>query len=380
MAAALSRQGLDADVLVYGKNAVLLDYWSTCVRRFGLSANTSAILLENEGGLDLTGKRSMKGAIAGVASALDLLLRELRRAAPNALFVFVGWPNLARSGADRRDATDVKVVTANRWRYTVEAEDTFTQALRELNSEAELLFASRVLRAAVNASNTSASLLDGHVHPGPSGHATMGELVARLLVARLHAAQCSRGPGAGCRAKVAAAAAAAPEAEEECYLTADKLPLAAALEAGVSLRDEGGEKGVRKLGLVSTREGARLSLGPVLAGVRCGVFMTSLGYLQSWRPNQGEFYVQCVGGCACQRLPGAVSTDFPHVGTGYRITRDGYRRDIHEMAGMSVTAFTRFLLYKRNETACMLNVRAPESRGTAQHALPIPNSSARVAL
>jgi hypothetical protein len=124
------------------------------------------------------------------------------------------------------------------------------------------------------------------------------------------------------------------------------------------LRDEGSDKGVRKLGLVSTREGSRLSLGPLLTSVRCGVFLVSLGYLQSWRPNQGALHVACVGGCSCHKMPGMISTEFPDVRTSYKRSLDGYKRDTHEMAGMSVTTFTRFVLHKSNGTACTLNVRA----------------------
>jgi hypothetical protein len=371
---ALARQGIEADVIVYGKNAVMTDYWSVCAQRFGLSTNTSAVLIENHGAMDLTGKRASGGAITGVATLAGDLFQELRRSAPNALLVYVGWPSMGGSSA-RKDTWDVTTVTANRWRMTVEAEGSFAGALHQLDSEAHIIFASRLLVAAFNTTRSSNAtrlrLMDGPVHPGPDGHIALGEATANFLAPRLHMCTRVHSIASNCQARRKASAAAgsaavaAGAADDECYLTADRLPLAAPLEADVALRDEGGKKGVSKLGLVSTREGTILSLGPVLATVRCGVFVASLGYLQSWRPSQGAFHVACGGGCDCVRYPGGMSIQFPDVSTTLPRSVDGNRRNLHEMAGMSVTAFTRFVLFKRNESPCVLNVRAsvqPERR------------------
>ena len=70
------------------------------------------------------------------------------------------------------------------------------------------------------------------------------------------------------------------------------------------LRNEGGDKGVHKMGYVSSRVGETMGIGPVLPEVRCGVLLASLAYLQSWRNSSGSFSVQCKGGCECHPEPG----------------------------------------------------------------------------
>ena len=86
-------------------------------------------------------------------------------------------------------------------------------------------------------------------------------------------------------------AATRPKAEKEvCYLSADRIPVAKA--GDWSIVDEGGEKKIQKLGYLSRRVGDALRLGPIAPGT-CGSAEVNLGYLRSWRPDQGAFAIDC---------------------------------------------------------------------------------------
>lgn len=113
------------------------------------------------------------------------------------------------------------------------------------------------------------------------------------------------------------------------------------LPEGITLRDEGGKKAVRKLGLVSDVPGGKLSIGPLASGVSCGLLSVSLGYLQSWRPEQGRFRIDCVG-CSCFGPQGAwarAADAFPIVNT-FKSSVPSKARD--EMHNASITVFTSF--------------------------------------
>ena len=90
--------------------------------------------------------------------------------------------------------------------------------------------------------------------------------------------------------------------------------------SGWTLVDEGGAKGVHKRGLVSARVGDILRIGPIASDVRCGLLSAQLGFLQSWRPEQGALRISCVG-CKCHGLPGFWNSrayPFPLVQTSTR--------------------------------------------------------------
>ena len=131
-----------------------------------------------------------------------------------------------------------------------------------------------------------------NVHPNAAGHAFLAEAVARHIVLRLQQSW-------GARLPTASAASTLPDVneKEECYPTARLLPVAAG--ECWHLVDEGNAKGVQKLGYISARVGDWLRLGPVPLGV-CGVASANVGYLRSWRPDQGALVLSCASGCKCK--------------------------------------------------------------------------------
>ena len=150
----------------------------------------------------------------------------------------------------------------------------------------------------------------------------------------------------------AAAAAAPSEAEAEEASAAPQW----------ELRDEGAaDKGVTKLGYVSTRPGAvlRLALTPPMGkrlsgGCARAELLARLGYLLSPRLSQGQFAVQCHG-CACARLRGrfGVLSPFPVVDTYL-----GRSRSSEWVTNMTVTSTTEFSVdYHAGARDCVLAIR-----------------------
>ena len=90
-------------------------------------------------------------------------------------------------------------------------------------------------------------------------------------------------------------------------------------------------------------------LGPILPEARCGLFDVSLGYLISWRREQGALHVSCTGGCACMPMyqyrwqKSRDHEPFPllHTWTYARGTSVD-----PALANASTTAYARFLLVK----------------------------------
>ena len=85
------------------------------------------------------------------------------------------------------------------------------------------------------------------------------------------------------------------------------------------LVDEGGAKGVRKLGLLSRVPGQTLLLGPLLPErPRCAAVCVSVGYLHSWRTEQGALRLECDIGCSCAPRFLQVDTQARHGVKGER--------------------------------------------------------------
>ena len=61
---------------------------------------------------------------------------------------------------------------------------------------------------------------------------------------------------------------AADSHSEACYMSARDIPVPLPVAPGITLRDEGGDKGVEKLGYVSEVEGSTLTIGPLAVGMR----------------------------------------------------------------------------------------------------------------
>ena len=96
-----------------------------------------------------------------------------------------------------------------------------------------------------------------------------------------------------------------------------------------------GNRGIPKLGYLSTQPGEVMRIGPILPTVRCALVRAKVSFLRSWRPNQGSLKISCAGRCRCMALPGVwarESDPFPVVST--------YAPRTHA----SVTSSTRFIM------------------------------------
>ena len=352
---AAAKSAASVSVNMWGKNAVGLDYFSICPGRFQLSANTTVVLIEGEPAMAFHLARGNQAHLRVYASSLVGLTQGLRRVAPNAVFGFLGWSMLTKNVSRLfRD------------------EISFAKYVHEYDPSIEFAFASSLLTDLEQHrswSNTSAadffrSLYADGAHPNREGHALLGELGARLVFDALlrdadrqqcQAPHSERGDTGTMQP---------PDdprrggSREWCYLSADDIPVVQPLEPGIDLKDEGGDKEIKKLGFVSHSPGSTLSVGPIAPSAQCGLFEVSLGYLQSWRPHQGSFRLKCVG-CECTKMPGMFArgaNPFPVVNTLTSTdAKAGNGHRTHELVNASLTMFTKFMLFKSAET-CFLNV------------------------
>ena len=349
----------DIKVRVWAKNAIDATYFAQCTEsRFKLSAATGIVLIELEGAYQALGANGLR--------AVRALLSRIQRGAPHAVLGFVAWPSTASD--PRSLETALRNATGTRG-------ETF-----------DTVFATPLLHAAnAHASHPTryyptASYYADHIHPNLAGHALLGNAAAYMVGRGIleAAAGCARQSLAGRRRSpswiaahrlvesqaLAAPPRAAAQVVELCINSADELPVVPPLE-GWALRDEGGAKGVRKLGYASGRVGASLRIGPLLPSIQCGLFDVSLSYLQSWRQESGAFRITCEG-CTCNRIPGGWSDafhtyPFPLVQTwsygiaSGRSNRNAYEREFASIANASLTVSTRFALHK-DAPDCYLNV------------------------
>ena len=370
LSAMLSRAGHPAkvEVHVYGKNAVESTFFSQCTKtRFQLSANTSVVLVELEAAYQAGGAHAMQ--------SLRTLLSRVRRGAPHAALGFIAWPSQHGSPA------------------TLEA--ALKNASGMHGELYDVALATPLLQAA---SSPGKAYYGDAVHPNLAGHTLLGTAAAYMVSKGILDTRCDAvGHGytqhrAGARAAEISMSAAAngtadehprtsppsPDAAVElCMGSADELPVVQPVNGWV-LHDEGLKKGVRKLGYVSNHVGAKLTIGPLLPDIRCGLFDVSLGYLQSWRPEMGALHISC-SGCKCTGIPGEWSKGafpYPTVQTwsyasapklSQQVGSKLFQRDFAPTANASLTVSTRFALFK-GEAPCYLNVthekalRAPANK------------------
>ena len=317
---------------VWPKNAAPLRFWLQCTASsFELSPTTNIVLVETEPTLTSTDHHD-----------LQQLVRALRRGAPNAVIGFVLWPSQRQLTHDRAAERMVRRMAA-------------TEGF-------DVLSASTMLDAATRVGAHSA-LYGDLVHPSLDGHAMIGALVCAWLVANLMASA-KRCPLSEHLHRAAATNIATPlpaslslsppppavaAAYERCFARADEMPVVTPDATGWRLTDEGISKGVVKLGYVSTRPGDTLQLGPILPEAQCGLFDVSLGYLLSWRREQGALHVSCSGSCACMPMyqyrwqKERDHEPFPELQT-WTYAR-GQSVDT-ALSNASTTAYARFLLGK----------------------------------
>lgn len=311
-------------------------YFMMCPSRFGLSANTSVVLLEAEpahGFAQYLGPKvhgPPESFVSSKVAAYKSWARLVRRFAPNAWLGYVGWPGWGRALSLDGLAAEAAF---------------FSQVEEHL---AAATFALPVLIAA-SQRNQTRWYADG-MHPNQDGHALLGELAASLVMSSWP----SR-PGRSCAGTKGSALGnnvipSSEHSHDVCALDACDMPVT--LSRDFDLRDEGGTKGVKKFGYVSTVPGGFLTLGPLVPELNCALFEASVGYLSSWHPNMGAFDVSC-SGCECKPLAGAWANalKFPRVTTW----TSSDPKDATNSLNASLTLFNKFLLYK-TPAPCFINV------------------------
>ena len=244
--------------------------------------------------------------------------------------------------------------------------------------EVEAVFSAPLLQRAVDLGHLSSpyTLFADVAHPNGKGAALLAELAATLITTRLSDSEACAGPDTALERLEDSSAVEVPPPFQECFVSADRILVAPLLE-GIALRDEGGEKAVQKLGLVSEVPGGQLSIGPLASDVRCGLLSVSLGYLQSWRPGQGRFRIDCVG-CSCFGPQGAWAKEadpFPIVDTWKSSVASGHVRS--EMHNATITVFTSFYLYKQ-AGPCWINVTHLQPNNKHEQARHIHTNSSRI--
>ena len=412
----ISRSGssnLRVRTSTFAKAAVDPTFFAHCTSQM-LPSDADVVLLE--------AGANMYDAEASGETGLELALPAIRAAAPHAALSLVSWVPPS-SVAKWQSARLRELILRDARIHAVDVVD-----VPILLADASA--AGRGRRAALG----QWYMMNGaNHHPTRPGHLLIGEVAARHLLRRLTAAASEMaasetatservasemaGTAAGARARArpgeqrqresggrsregvnervvdgAAKAALTPRAassstgtaaaaarNEQCYNTADQLPVHS-LTGSWRLVDEGGRgKGVSKLGYVSTQEGAgSLVLGPLPVLRARGTTSTAfpvcntirLGFHLSTRPGQGTLRLTCVGPCSCSSIgrPGRngiwasvhpfplISTDARAAARVARIVNEARAASDAVLASpatreLSVTATTEFTLVHRRTHA-----------------------------
>lgn len=249
-----------ATVHIWAKAGAAPGYFAHCTERM-VPNHTQLVIFEMQANLgSLAGGGASALVHAALAHELSQVQQVVRRAAPGAAHLFVGWP----------DASD--------WRSNRSAvvEEAVSTAAGGSHMHMDTLFASHAILAA---RRNLHEVYSDRTHPNQQGSAMLAEATARLLAARLLAPNHLHGT-VPINTPAALAHTGAGQHTEWCYLRADDMPVVHRLNGSWTLVDEGGRKGVRKLGYVSTSPGERITLGPLLPDVSCALVDATLGYLR----------------------------------------------------------------------------------------------------
>ena len=330
---------------VWPRNAAPLRFWLQCTTSsFELTARTNVVLVETEATLAASDQHELRQ-----------LVRAIRRGAPNAVIGFVLWPTQRQLAQERGPEQMVRRMAAS--------------------EGFDAISASTLLDEATRAGEPASAFYGDLVHPNIDGHAMLAGLTSAWLLGNLVPAvsRCAsldeHGKQAlepGLHEGLSSSPPSPPPSFELCYARADDMPAIKPQASGWQLLDGGRAKGVVKMGYVSTRPGNVLRLGPLLPEVRCGLFDVSLGYLRSWRREQGALYLSCSGGCICSPMyrwqKARDHEPFPELQTwthARSASVDG------ALANASITAYARFLLAKVSSDACTINVAHNRTESTA---------------
>jgi hypothetical protein len=287
-----------AQISMWGKNAVGPSFFTQCTASF-VSHRAHIVLLETESIMDMTG---------GNGTDIQQLILSVRNVAPRAAIVFAGWPHTNAQLAEVPRSwkrVSMEYLQDRRKQFLARTERSLVAVASWLSID--VLYAAGVILSQVEGvhsfSQLKALLYADAVHPTAKGHELLAELAARHIVRQLRAHGCGAGGSAGSAGSAGhlmppphtGHANTAIPVDQLCYLSANQIPVASA--GNWTLVDEGREKGIPKLGYVSRHVGDELRLGPIAPGA-CGTATVNLGYLRSWRADQGAFFISC-SGCTC---------------------------------------------------------------------------------
>ena len=335
---------------VTAKNAVDPTYFAQCTTSF-VDESTHIVMVEfftNLFGVFRQGNHT----------GLDATIEAIRLAAPNAAIVFVVWLKELSSHVASHLRSFIEVVAK---RQTADVVD-MPRALLHIASHHK-----------VRPSSWYAKGGRDH-HPNGPGHWLIAKAASRLLTMRLAHASPGQAVLSSTRASQSTdmycgdCARSRVVKKQECYNRADQLPLARAPKGSWTLVDEGGDKGVTKLGYVSTVLGDAVDLQMLPSAVcSLGTGLVRLGYHLSTRPGQGALRLSCTG-CSCKGLQGILGpvSPFPVVQTDVLLADPRFFSVPGQTNGsLSVTASTSFsiLPLSRNHSApCVLRVEHQASR------------------
>ena len=318
------------DASVWYKNAVPPDFFAKCTGRY-IADGPGIVLLE------------VCTTAWGGEKQLVRLISAIRRVSPRKAVSFICW--LPQKGGHAQVALVRRVAE---------------------QEGADVLDMEGILRG-------RRGLYGDAIHPNLFGHGILAASAARFVAQGLMrgGSRACGGGGAAARHEQPADAGdkVSPEGQksEFCFSSADEIPvLPPAATSTWAIVDEGGEKGVRKLGWVSTRIGDELTIGPIPKDdsedddTKCAPTRIELGYLMSAsRDHQGAIDIAC-DGCDCASIAAPFANLYPFP----RLHTDARRSNAQEAASVvgmnaSVTVATSFdaLQHDRWKGACYIKVR-----------------------
>ena len=321
--------GVRFNVQIWARRAVKPEYFKACTDRFVSRADV--VLLEFQPTLQAD-------SMQRISEALEEIVAAVRRAAPRAPIVVVGWRSVSSSARGRAGSCETALT------------------MSAIHLGVDLVLSGLLLPLVGNLSLHARD----RIHPNTLGSEVLAQAVARLVARHTVDAMCS-----STRMHLGTLQPRLPQTtstrvDEKEWCTEDARSLPAVHTNGWSLVNEGGSGQASKYGYLSTTAEADDSLKPLtlnvsamLPGVTCAVLRGSLLYEQSWRPSAGDFYVRCSGSCLCTQLPGEP---FPHV-TAHLPS-----------LGATITSATRFIIrYGVGDFSnCFLHVKHIKRRKSSQ--------------
>ena len=295
LASAMREASVSVETSIFQKNGVEANFFFGCTHEL-LPDRPDVVIVEVLQNIYTSGLDSL---IKGLVSAI-------RDAAPGVPIVFLAWLKLSRFG----EGPGQTVPRLRQLAATMGFDVADVPAVLRGGLSVDRCSSDReCTRHKIYVKELFARNSHGlNHHPNALGHDFLGNIAALCIARRLTGPRrIGSQPGGDADGKKPTSGSVA---EEQCYTSADTMPVINL--GGFVLQDDGGHKGVKKLGYSSRRVGDMLSLGPLqvhphVDGVpdtrSCrSVMRVRLGYLISTHPGMGELHAECAGGCSCRPI------------------------------------------------------------------------------